>query len=102
MLHSVQLAKWLMRKFPGNPDPNDTGLGEIFSHPQFVKADAKTRKAIMLESFRHRYDEETRKPFFKLYFHGYDYSRHLTGKRVLDFGCFTGGRGVRWAEMYGI
>jgi SAM-dependent methyltransferase len=41
-------------------------------------------------------------PFFETYFSGFDYVAHLRGKRVLDFGCFTGGRGVWWAEQYGI
>ncbi|MCI0392808.1 MAG: class I SAM-dependent methyltransferase [Acidobacteria bacterium] len=98
----VSLAKWLMKLLPGRPNPDDNSLNEVFRHGRFINATDEERKSIMLASAQCRYDDEIKKPLFELYFAGYDYKLHLTGKRVLDFGCFTGGRGVRWAEQYGI
>jgi SAM-dependent methyltransferase len=91
-----------MKLRPGLPDPADLSLNEIFRQSRFLQAAPAERRSISLASSQWRSDDEALKPFFELYFPNYDYLRHLTDKVVLDFGCFTGGRGVRWAKQYQI
>ena len=106
---TVALAKLLMklRESPP-PTPQDFGLNEIFRHESYVEARPDEQRKLRARSSLFRYDDELLKPFFQTYFESYrtdsgsDFRSHLTGKTVLDFGCFTGGRGVRWAEQYGI
>jgi 2-polyprenyl-3-methyl-5-hydroxy-6-metoxy-1,4-benzoquinol methylase len=103
-----RLASALLSLRPGSaPTPEDLSLNEIFRHEVYLKASPARQAEIRRVSSQFRYDEEARKPFWTMYFSGYRaprgrFDRHLTGKRVLDFGCFTGGRGVRWAEEYGV
>ena len=105
------LAKLLMKlgRTP-TPTPEDFGLNEIFRHESYVKAGPEEQREIRERSSLFRYEDECRKPFFDTYFLSYrdatrpdaDFRSHLTGKTVLDFGCFTGGRAVRWAEQFDI
>jgi 2-polyprenyl-3-methyl-5-hydroxy-6-metoxy-1,4-benzoquinol methylase len=111
---SVSLAKMAMKLMPSPvPNADDLSLNEIFRHERYLNAPESERAAIRRASSQFRFEEEERKPFFLTYFSDYnatdpDSSRtvgfqdHLKGKDVLDFGCFTGGRGVRWATDYGI
>ena len=106
---SVSLAKLLMRlRQSPPPTPQDFGLNEIFRHESYLDAGPNEQREFRTRSSLFRYDDELAKPFFKTYFDGYrtrsgdDFRSQMTGKIVMDFGCFTGGRGVRWAEQYGI
>ena len=96
------------------PSPDDLSLNEIFRHDAYLKADPQRQAEIRRASSQHRYNEEELKPFWQTYFSNYksplnqngqlknDFVLHLKGKKVLDFGCFTGGRGVHWAKKYGV
>ena len=109
------IAKRLMRLMPATePSPDDLSLNEIFRHDVYLAAGPERQAEIRRASSRHRFEEEGAKPFWTTYFRtyespegpdpetGYGFARHLRGRSVFDFGCFTGGRGVRWAEEYGI
>jgi len=98
----VALARRLMRLFPNAPSETDNSLNEIFRHRVFLEAAPEEKRRIMLDSSEWRYRYEAQMPFFETYFQGFDVAPYLSGKHVLDFGCFTGGRGVGWAERYGI
>lgn len=109
-----KLAERLMRLMPAaEPSADDLSLNEIFRHDVYIKADPKRQAEIRRASSQHRYEEEMTKPFWQTYFSRYslndnhvdschDFVWHLKGKKVFDFGCFTGGRGVQWAKQYGI
>lgn len=110
-----EFAKTMMRMWPSPaPSADDLSLNEIFRHDNYLKAGDERQAEIRRASSLHRYDEEERKPFFLTYFKDYKpegderpnvehgFVWHLYGRHVFDFGCFTGGRGVRWARQYGI
>ncbi len=96
------LAKRLMNLWRNQPRADDGSLNEIFRQARYLEGTPEEQRALRRSSseWRYRYDTET--PFFDLYFPDFDYRRFLAGRRVLDFGCFTGGRGVRWAKEYGL
>ena len=98
---TVRLAKYLMKimeSIPPSPEKEVGGLQEVFNHGVFLNGSMEERKAIMLNSSLHKYNEECDYPF-EHYF-GVDLSQYLCGKDVLDLGCFNGGRGIAWAERY--
>jgi SAM-dependent methyltransferase len=100
---NVSLAKWLMRKWEIVPSPPTVAVGElqeVFQHPMFTQGSEDQRRAIMLESARNKYDSELAYPWD--HYFGVDLRPLLAGKRVLDLGCFNGGRGVAWCERYGL
>ena len=105
----MTVAKTFMKlRRSAPPTPQDYGLNEIFRHDSYLNAGLDEQRLIRRQSSLFRYEDELTKPFFQTYFADYrtdsgaDFGSHLTGKTVLDFGCFTGGRAVRWAEQYGI
>lgn len=91
-----------MSLWPSIPSESDSSLNEIFRHPRYRDATPADKRRIMLESAEWRYRYDTEMPFFDIYFPGLDPAPYLTDKNVLDFGCFTGGRALRWAEKYRI
>jgi SAM-dependent methyltransferase len=101
---SVQLAKRIMRlreAFPVPPTGEQVGeLQEIFDHPRFINGSEKERRAMMQASALAKYKSEVEYPWDNYF--GMDLRPWLKGKRALDAGCFTGGRGVAWAERYGL
>ncbi len=107
-----QLAEQLMNLMPATgPSPEDLSLNEIFRHDVYLNASPERQAEIRRASSEYRYREEASKPFWSTYFSRYrvssaegagGYEWHLKGRDVLDFGCFTGGRGVHWARTFGI
>lgn len=109
------IAEKLMLLMPSaEPSSEDLSLNEIFRHDVYRKATPERQVQIRRASSEYRYAEENSKPFWTTYFSNYrlrngsspsaeaDYAWHLRGRDILDFGCFTGGRGVHWAKQYGI
>src|SRR4051812_5445823 len=91
-----------MALWPNSPRELDLNLNEIFRHPSFLNASREEQRRTMLASAQWRYEYEQRIPFFASYFPRFHPEPYLRGKEVLDFGCFTGGRGVKWAEDFRI
>jgi len=101
------IARVLMGLWPADgPTQDDLSLNEIFRHDSYLRALPQQQKNIRRASSQFRFEEEESKPFWLLYFKDFrkphPFTADLHGKLVLDFGCFTGGRGVAWAKRYGI
>jgi SAM-dependent methyltransferase len=99
----VQLAKQLMKlreTFPLPTEEQAVELQEIFNHRRFTHGSEGERRAIMRNSSLAKYQSEMEYPWD--HYFGIDLKPWLKGKRALDLGCFTGGRGVAWAERYGL
>ncbi|MCI3952946.1 MAG: putative methyl transferase [Burkholderiales bacterium] len=100
---TVQLAKRLMQCREVIPMPSGEHAGElqeIFNHPRFTLGSERDRHAIMQSSAYAKYKSELEYPWD--HYFGTDLTSWLKGKSALDLGCFTGGRGVAWAERYGL
>jgi ubiquinone/menaquinone biosynthesis C-methylase UbiE len=96
---STRLAKAAMKARENKPDPaSPGGLQEVFNLREFVEAPESGRQQVMFESSQVKYREEVDYPwdnYFEM-----DIAPLLRGKRVLDMGCFNGGRGAAWYERY--
>lgn len=100
---TVNLAKYLMKRwevYPPSPDDAVGELQEVFQHTIFTKGTEAERKAIMYKSSESKYKSEKAYPW-DIYF-GIDLAPMLNGADALDLGCFTGGRGAAWYERYGL
>jgi len=96
-----EIAYRVMRMRQRYPRQDDLVMAEVFQTDAFRQGSAASRCEVMHASSQWRYDYETsNQPFPKTL--GIDPSRYLEGNVVLDLGCFTGGRGISWAETYGI
>ena len=98
---SAKMAKLLMKSwesFPTPPSDNVTGSSGVFNDPTFVDGTKERRKAMMLSSSEVKYREEREYPWD--HYFGIDLHLLLSGKTVLDLGCFTGGRGAAWFERH--
>lgn len=98
----VRFAKRLMTLRTNEPSPHDYSLNEVFRQDLYNKGTAEEQQALRKFSSQWRYNYDTDMPFFDVYFSDVEFRTSLTSKHVLDFGCFTGGRGVRWAHAYQI
>ena len=99
----VQLAKQLMQLHEVFPSPTGGQVEEfqeIFNHPLFTNGSEEKRRAIKRNSSRAKYESEMQYPWDNYF--GMSLTPWLKGKCALDLGCFTGGRGVAWAERYGL
>jgi len=95
------LTQKLMRLWPATPpSPNDLSLNEIFNHDVYRSASPEHQAEIRRASSQFRYNDERQKLFWETYFPTQAYIESLAGCHVLDFGCFTGGRGVFWAQEF--
>ncbi len=95
------LTQRIMRLWPATPpSPNDLSLNEIFNHDTYRRASPEHQAEIRRGSSQFRYKEEGEKLFWETYFPTESYIGNLIGCHVLDFGCFTGGRGVFWAQEF--
>jgi 2-polyprenyl-3-methyl-5-hydroxy-6-metoxy-1,4-benzoquinol methylase len=95
------LTQKLMRLWPAKPpSPNDLSLNEIFNHDVYCRASSERQAEIRCASSQFRYNQEREKLFWETYFPTGVYLVSLVGCHVLDFGCFTGGRGVLWAQEF--
>lgn len=82
-----------MRLWPTEPEPDDPWA-------RHGAASETEREAIERASCQSRYDYEHDLGFFSKYFPGVD-TTQFRGRRLLDLGCFTGGRLVYWTHRYG-
>jgi SAM-dependent methyltransferase len=94
-----RVAGYLMELFASSPNPTDLSLWEIFRHSRYLDASADERSRIEMESAKWRYEYEAQHDSLERYFP--EAVPLLRGQRVLDLGCFTGGRLVAWAERHG-
>lgn len=92
------IIKWLMKLFERSLSRDDYHLSETFRQDSFTHATKQERERIMLKSSERAYVDELQHPL-DLYF-GVNLAPLLKGKVALDLGCFTGGRGIAWAERY--
>lgn len=98
---TVQIAKSVMKlceRFPASPDASAGELQEIFQHPRFTRGTQDERRRLMEQSAEAKYRSEIEYPWD--HYFGIDLRPLLANKRILDLGCFTGGRGVAWFERY--
>jgi ubiquinone/menaquinone biosynthesis C-methylase UbiE len=98
---SVAAARRVMRLAAAEPSENDLTLFEVFHTDTYLNGSPRNRERLQLASAQLRYDEERKQNFFATFFPDFD-PRQLEGSTLLDLGCFTGGRLVAWAEMFGI
>jgi SAM-dependent methyltransferase len=100
-MNTVVLAKALMKLSEARPASPAKEIGtcqELFHHERFTRAADAERRAIMLASSQKKYAEELAYPWDSYF--GVDLTPYLTGREVLDLGCFNGGRSVAWFERY--
>lgn len=100
-MNNVTLARSAMRIFERFPrfEANDRcELSEIFDHPIYKNADDDLRRSIMMRSAESKYTSENEYPWDNYF--GVDLRPMLDGKKLLDLGCFTGGRSIAWYERY--
>ena len=100
-MSTIGLAKAVMKLGavrPVSPQKEIGGCQELFRHERFMRAADAERRAIMLASSQKKYAEELAYPWDNYF--GVDLTPYLTGREVLDLGCFNGGRGVAWFERY--
>jgi 2-polyprenyl-3-methyl-5-hydroxy-6-metoxy-1,4-benzoquinol methylase len=98
---SVRIAKFMMKIFasyPTSPEVEMSDLQEIFNHPVFLNATEEKRQEIMLNSAKSKYQREI--DYSLSNYFGEDLTAYLEGKKVLDLGCFNGGRGIGWFEKF--
>lgn len=96
---AVATARFLMELAPSAPEPTDLSLWEVFRHPSYTGASPDAQARMQLASAAWRYEYEQGADSLERYFPAH--AGQLRGRRVLDLGCFTGGRLVAWAEKYG-
>src|SRR6185369_14686777 len=100
-MNTVVLAKALMKLSEARSASPAKEIGtcqELFHHERFTRAADAERRAIMLASSQKKYAEELAYPWDSYF--GVDLTPYLTGREVLDLGCFNGGRSVAWFERY--
>jgi SAM-dependent methyltransferase len=108
MQFKVKLAKTAMNLFPSNP-VYDTRkiLSELVNHRNFIDASDEEKRRILYEMAYSHYMDDQIKPF-DTYFPGYNFNKLFSDKKILDLGCWCGGKAVSYAErwnvkyMYGI
>lgn len=96
---STALAKGMMKLAPRYGDPSDLHLQEIFEHDVYRKADPEEQLRIRLRSSQFTYDYEGELGFFDHYFPSVK-PEEFAGCKMLDLGCFSGGRMTHWVERY--
>jgi ubiquinone/menaquinone biosynthesis C-methylase UbiE len=105
---NVRLARFIMKLFPSEPEFNIAhSLSETINHKDFVNQDQAGKEKILYQMAVNHFMENEEKPFDS-YFPDIDFKRLFFNKRVLDLGCWCGGKTVSYAErwkvkeMYGL
>lgn len=102
MTFKTKLAKMVMNISPAKPIYDITfPRSETVNHMDFKNANDDEKRKSLLEMARRHYLDNQEKPF-DLYFPGYQFGKLLSGLRILDLGCFTGGATVSFAEMWNV
>jgi len=98
----VKLAKWIMNLLPAQPEYDILHpRSETINHQNFIEADEEAKEKILLAMAKSHYLDDQRKSFDH-YFPGYDLKKLLAGKKVLDLGCWCGGKSVSYAERWNV
>jgi SAM-dependent methyltransferase len=71
---------------------------ELFDHPEYVSAPPERQREMALGWAQELYDAEVASPIDATF--GVDLREYCRGRRILDLGCYIGGRTVRWLEKY--
>ena len=108
MTSKIKLAKIVMNLLASKPTYDITHLrSENINHRDFINASEQEKNKILFEMARRHHLRDRMKPF-DLYFPDYSLKGLLSGKKILDLGCWCGGATVSYAErwnvksMYGI
>ena len=102
MSFKVKLARTVMNILPSKPEYDiKYPRSETINHRNFIDANEEEKKKILFEMARSHYLEDQNKPFDH-YFPGYSLKKLLAGKKVLDLGCWCGGRTVGCAERWNV
>lgn len=100
----VKLAKMAMNSLPSTPTYDVTHpRSETVNHKDFINASEKEKRKILFEMARNHYIDDQNYPFDHFFdFFGFSLRKLLTGKKVLDLGCWCGGKTVSWAERWDV
>lgn len=100
----VKLAKMAMNLLSSKPEYDITHpRSETVNHKDFINASEKEKRKILFEMARNHYIEDQNYPFDHFFnFFGLSLRKLLAGKKVLDLGCWCGGKTVSWAEKWGV
>ena len=97
---NIKYIKKAMKIWGAEPEEDDYANWEVFQQERFVNGTNETRESMMMKSVEYIYLREkelcTLDHFFPERLLG-----DFEGKSVLDLGCFTGGRMIRWVEKFG-
>ncbi len=74
---------------------------ELFNHPDYLDMSADAQSQIVQRWTAALYEQERKRPLFEEYFPGLDLSSFFRNSRMLDIGCYIGGKTVAWGERYG-
>jgi SAM-dependent methyltransferase len=96
--------KKIMKLFPAYPDINDYDLWEIFNHNNYLSGNDQYKKEIRYKSSQAAYEIEKNPKYqwLEKYFLPSVEVSDLEGARLLDLGCFTGGRLIAYIEKYNL
>ncbi len=96
------MLKFLMKTFANIPSEKNFENWEVFNHDIYLKSEEKKKREIRQATCLVRYNIEKDKNYswMENYFSPKLNTNDLNDKILLDFGSFTGGRLVAWAENY--
>ena len=86
---------------PCRADSRPRDLAEAFQTVEYRGGTQEARRELQLRSAEYRYQYESQLCFLLDKYFSEVLREQLQGRRVLDLGCFTGGRLVYWTEHYG-
>lgn len=97
-----KVAKFVMKFFESNPvfDFNNK-LSENIKHKSFIEGSEDFKREKLLSMARNHYFDNENNPF-DTYFPSYDFKDLFNGKRILDLGCWCGGKAVSYAKNWGV
>lgn len=79
-------------------DGSGEAFRELFDHPDYLCAEPERQREIALRWAQQLYDAEVAYPLDTAF--GVDLREFCRGRRMLDLGCYIGGRTARWIEKY--
>ena len=88
-----------MKVFESKPSKNDYGNWEVFKTKEFLDGDEDTKSMFYIKSVNFNYEYEKEFCFIEKYFPKTKV-KDFENKSILDLGCFTGGRLIRWVEKF--
>ncbi len=101
--YKQRLAQALMKWRQQTPTFDATAgavFHEVFNHPDYQNASPAQQRAWEQGWAQALYAIEERQPLDTFYFPGLDLRQLCAAGRLLDVGCYLGGKSVRWLEKY--